>query len=57
MRVKWRKDDGRFSRPPSLEKLGLVEVCSEKTCRQILVKGTDGKFPEFCPRCGKSPND
>jgi len=64
MRLKWRISNGEFSHPPSLEAEGMVKVCVDKTCGQLLLKTTDysrgyarGKFPDVCPRCGKTQND
>lgn len=55
MRLKWRKYNGRFSRPPSLEATGVVRVCGG--CGQILVSALDYSsgfpkrtFPD-CPNC------
>lgn len=51
MRYIWRKANGEFSRPPSMEKMGVVKICPLTSCRQILIK-TAGVFPVTCPRCG-----
>lgn len=48
-RLPWRKSNGRFSRPPSLERLGFMWVCRE--CGGIHAGESDMKL-EACRRCG-----
>jgi len=52
-RMFFRRNNGRFSRPASMEQSGDVKICPDKTCGKIAVK-TAGKFPDICPRCGKA---
>lgn len=45
----WRGARGRFARPPSLERAGLVRVCA--ACGSIHVRDDEGRFPSACREC------
>ena len=49
-RIKFRKPNGRFVRPPSLEALGVVRV--RGVCGQWHVRDEQGTHPRRCIGCG-----
>lgn len=54
-RIPWRKPNGRYVRPPSLEALGLVRICPNDG--RIIVGNEDPDRPGRrtfppCPACG-----